>query len=364
MKSIHRIIALAVLAGSLPAFASTVAYWRFEEGPADANVPHPGTGGVWSADTADSSGNSNELSVWTEGGGCGFAYRTDVAAATVPQTGAANNFSVQNTGGWPAMWTETGTLLQLWSLDEWTIEVAFKLENSGGGYRTIVGRDSQGAYAGDPNLAALYLQMIPNNGLTIKFCDVNGYWHEATSKTGVVTGFDWGSDPTGSTGKWYAVAAVSDGLTLSLYLKDIKGGGDYELIAQANMTLSGSPKTALTPGGGDGSDWDPGNFSVGRGLYAGGHVDRAFGFIDEVRISNTALTKAEFLFTPTPVPDSDLDGLSDAWEITHFGSVTVWTGTGDPDKDGYDNEAEETAGSNPTVKASVPGDTDGNGKPG
>ena len=88
MKSIHRILALAVLAGSLPAFASTVAYWRFEEGPAGAPVPHGGAGdGVFYAGTADSSGNSNELSVWAEGW-AGYGYRTDVAAATVPQTGS------------------------------------------------------------------------------------------------------------------------------------------------------------------------------------------------------------------------------------------------------------------------------------
>lgn len=299
MKSIHRILALAVLAGSLPAFASTVAYWRFEEGPAGAPVPHGGAGdGVFYAGTADSSGNSNELSVWAEGW-AGYGYRTDVAAAVVPQTGNSNGLSVVNTGGYPAMFTETGTALQSWSPAAWTIEVAFQLEN--GGYKTIVGRDSRGSVTtGNLDLAALYLQQIPDNGLAIKYCDVSGYWHEAISATNVVQGYNWGTDNNGTTGVWYAMAAVSDGSTLSLYLKNVEGGGNYELIAQTDMTTSGSPDTALTPGTGDGGDWDAGNFTVGRGLYAGGHGDRAYGFIDEVRLSDTALAPSQFLFVPEP----------------------------------------------------------------
>jgi hypothetical protein len=39
---------------------------------------------------------------------------------------------------------------------------------------------------------------------------------------------------------------------------------------------------------------------VGRGLYGGNHTDRAYGFIDEVRICNSALTPGEFLAVPRP----------------------------------------------------------------
>ena len=38
-------------------------------------------------------------------------------------------------------------------------------------------------------------------------------------------------------------------------------------------------------------------------------------------------------------------------------------GSGDPDGDGYSNEAEETAGTDPTNPASNPGDTDADGLP-
>ena len=70
------------------------------------------------------------------------------------------------------------------------------------------------------------------------------------------------------------MAAVSDGSMLSLYLRDVTAGG-WHLIAQTDMTLSGSPNTALTKGTGDGGDWNAGDWSVGRGLYNGGHGDRA-----------------------------------------------------------------------------------------
>ena len=126
--------------------------------------------------------------------------------------------------------------------------------------------------------------------------------------------------------------------------------------------------TRLTSGTGDGGDWDAGNFTVARGLWNGGHTDRFLGFIDEVRISDEALTVEQFLFSL--IPDSDGDGLADLWEDLYFGNndgtpsageLALQDGTGDPDDDGYDNEAEETAGSNPTVKGSIPGDTDGDG---
>jgi len=58
--------------------------------------------------------------------------------------------------------------------------------------------------------------------------------------------------------------------------------------------------------------------------------------------------------------DSDNDGLDDAWEMAQFGNLNQ-TGTDDPDGDGFDNEAEETAGSDPNLAASTPLDTDADG---
>jgi hypothetical protein len=60
-------------------------------------------------------------------------------------------------------------------------------------------------------------------------------------------------------------------------------------------------------------------------------------------------------------PDLDNDGLLDSWEIANFGNITSYDGTADPDNDGYTNEQEETANSDPKNTASIPGDIDGDG---
>lgn len=83
------------------------------------------------------------------------------------------------------------------------------------------------------------------------------------------------------------------------------------------------------------------------------------GLIDEVRISRVARQASQFLFS---FDDSDNDGLSDAWEILHFGNLSQ-SGSDDPDQDGYDNNTEKTAGTLPNNRNSNPGDTDSDGLP-
>jgi hypothetical protein len=84
--------------------------------------------------------------------------------------------------------------------------------------------------------------------------------------------------------------------------------------------------------------------------------------VDDIYVDNLP---AANLINPVlaTVSDTDADGLDDAWENFYFGNLTAQTGSGDPDADGASNEAEETAGSNPTLLASTPLDTDGDGLP-
>lgn len=283
-------------------YAGAVAYWRFDDGPPGGGIiPHNAADGIWSEDILDYSGNGNHLSVWSTGGTAGYEWRPEVPCSTIPRTGAANILSVKNTGGFPAMWCNK-VAMQTMSPVAFTIEASFKLEN--GGYRTIIGRDSEGsATQGDdtnPDLAALYLQAIPGNGLAIKFCDVDGYWHDAISAAGVFQSFDYPTNNDGIGIPWYSLAAVSDGTYLSLYLFDHDNPTvGYQLIAQNDMINDnpGSTNTSLTAGAGDGSDWDAGDWTVGRGLYNGGHTDRAWGFIDEVRICEVAMGPSDFLMS-------------------------------------------------------------------
>ncbi len=64
---------------------------------------------------------------------------------------------------------------------------------------------------------------------------------------------------------------------------------------------------------------------------------------------------------PTSDPDTDDDGLDDAWEVFYFGNVAAQNESGDPDSDGFTNLQEQAAGSNPTLTASTPNDIDGDG---
>ncbi len=285
-------LAVLLTAGAAPTQAATEAYWRFEGGPADTNVVHvagDNAGNTYSADVPDVSGNGNDLSVWITGGCCGYAYRSDVATSTIAATGAANNFSVQNTGGGPGMFTGPTGIRSI-TPAAFTIETSFRLEN--GGYRTIIGRDGTDVADVNRELAPLYLQAIPGNALAIKFADQEGFWHEAVSPAGALNTF---GPPNVSEGDWYHASAVSDGSTLSLYLANATQGTGYQLVAQTDMTLSGSTNTAMATPAGAGGDWVAGNWTVGRGMFNGGHGDRAFGFIDEVRISSNAVPLTEML---------------------------------------------------------------------
>jgi hypothetical protein len=275
--------------------AATVAYWRFEEGPADGLVVHAGADGAFHGTVRDGSGNGNHLSAWTQGGYAGFAYRTNVASGRVPQFGWTNRFSVQNTGNYPAMFTSaqhsrpSGINLDAILPVQFTVEASYRAVASGG-YRTVVGRDARNVSRSDPNLAAFYLQVRPDDSVAVVFTDVSGYTHRAFSPPGWV----YGISPGGAEAPWYHLAAVSDGNTLKLYVNNL-------LVASTDLVASGSPNRALVRGSGTGPDWVAGAWSVGRGLYAGVHTDRAYGFIDEVRISDRALEPGEFLFAPRPV---------------------------------------------------------------
>jgi hypothetical protein len=303
-----KISIVSILIGSWllgSASANTLAYWRFEEGPLNAAV-------LKSFGAVDSSGNGNHLDPGTEAGNNGFRYRSDRALISIPKTQAANAFSVQNSGNAPSMATRSTTRsygigsnpagidIEAVTPAQFTIEAFFKPEN--GGWRTIVGRDAQNVVTGSAALAALYFQIRPDNGVKVGFTDVSGYWHVAESAEYVIKGFNWSSDPQGLTGNWYYMAAVSNGYELTLYLANVSANGPLQLLARTNIFVSGSPNRSLAKGTTNGTNWHAGGWSVGRGLHNGNHTDRAYGFIDEVRISDAALSPDQFLFPQESQP--------------------------------------------------------------
>jgi len=274
--------------------ATTVAYWRFEEGVAGQLLPHTFAKTDWSTyAVTDVSGNGNHLFAYDANeGGAAHAWINDVPATTIPATGATNNLAVRNTGSVPGLFTgthqmsPTGINLQAWTPSTWTIEVSFYATDVG--YRTIVGRDGRFVADHNPDLAPLYFQTVGsgdgefNGHLAIKFVDTAGILHTAYSLAPI------------ELGRWYHAAAVSDGTTLSLYLDSLDGNG--YVLQQATLLVTSDPRLASA---GNDKSW-----SVGRGYYGPSEdTDRWYGYIDEVRISDVALTPDQFLFA-VPEPAS------------------------------------------------------------
>lgn len=288
------VVVFAVTVTASAQMAQTIAYWRFEDGAAGDPVPHGAADGVYSEDVMDVSGNGNHLASWSEGGYAGFVYTDDVPYSQT-QGGLNNNLSVTNDGGVPGMFTDgtenaSGIDADTWSPSAFTIEASFKPET--GGYRTYLGRDGRDVTEESQGgaLAPVYLQVSPEDALAFKYADSAGNWHVAATDDGFIQGFDWATDPDGSTGTWYNVAAVSDGTTLQLY-------ANGSVVATADLSGSADPSMAI--GNGDGGDWNAGAWTVARGLFDGNHVDRGYGFVDEVRLTEGALSPNEFL-VPEP----------------------------------------------------------------
>ena len=291
--------AMSLLA-CVSAHADTLAYWNFDNGTAPAQVPHATADGIFDGTTPDLSGHNNSLSTWNAGG-AGFAYRADHPVLPGNPT---NTSSIQNTGGGPAAFNidrnglgQTGsnapTSLTTGQFAAWTVEASWKPET--GGNRTVVGRDARDVVTGTGALSALYLKLNPDNSLAISFADVGGVFHTAQTAAGFGDPYDFNypDDNVGATGKWMNIAATSDGTTLKLFVEGIQ-------VASTNLAGTSTDTRLATGAETDtGNDWYSGGWSVGRGLFNGGHTDRAYGFIDEVRISDSALIQSQFL-APEP----------------------------------------------------------------
>lgn len=290
----------------------TVAYWRFEtnveqgldfsENPYPA-FPDSNGRSYWRKGAHDWSGNGNHLTGFDwSWAGHNFDLG-DVPSATVPQTGASNTESIEDTGECcPAAMTWTGGHAGEVTYDVETITpAAFTVEAAFKGrvfdwYHTIVGRDGNSVWTQNTgeepnpqNWAPFYLSVRPGRSVAVEFTDVSGYRHNLESDPCVV-----------EVDRWYCIAGVSDGETLSLYLKDVALGGPYQLLGQLTLDPN-SQDTSLAIGQGAGGDNWAGTWSVGRGMWASGHGDRFRGNIDEVRISEAALDPSQLLCVPEPV---------------------------------------------------------------
>ena len=292
------LIMLGLVAAAMPVTADTVAYWRFENGVDGELISHTTDNNVYSLGVQDVSGNGNHLSSYSTASWANLSYIADVACPVIPQTGQANYFSVTPAGNYPALATysassnPSGTDLEAIAPTAWTVEVIFKPENKNRSeYRSVVGRDGYNVSPGDSERTSFNLQCTKDEQMAVNFTDGAGNWWSAKSAVNYVEGYSYGSPENGT---WYAVAAVCDGSALKLYSANISKGEGYQLLATTYLDTTDASISIATDGGAEGL---PGHWTVARSLWNGGHSNRCFAIIDEVRISDSALEPADFLFS-------------------------------------------------------------------
>jgi hypothetical protein len=241
------------------AHSQTVAYYRFEEGTAGANVQTtPDANAPAGSPVLDSSGNGNHMKTFNTA--TGPTYSTSVPFATVPQTGVANSLGLdfapnQDIYSQGAT-TANGANLNDFAFSAFTIEASFNLDSLSR-WNGLVVKDGNAS----GNLPALVLKARDDNDrLQIEIVDGSGTARQVSSTFALTTG------------QWYSAATVNDGSTLSLY---IKSQGDADYVLQGTTALTGG---ALLNGGG--------NWAIGRGWFNGvnGWTDALTKFASAARL--------------------------------------------------------------------------------
>lgn len=150
-------------------------------------------------------------------------------------------------------------------------------------------------------------------------------------------------------GAWYNIWLVAD-TTADTYRLYVQRDGDAAYSTQTEIV---SPDGA----------WNFRKAVSTNPLYAFAMLSNSANtrlMIDDIYVDTSAVPNLINPVLATP-SDTDGDGLNDTWETFYFGNLTAQNGSGDPDGDGANNEAEETALSDPTVALSTPLDTDADG---
>lgn len=299
-----------------------VLYWDFADAGASDGAFMPGNGeradldGDGSMDTddfrissTDLSGNGNHLTAWTSSW---MKWSAD---------SVQGDFSMVNNNDWPAAGTDSSYNPSLAGIDaevitptNWTIEVIFNSSNLSGN-RTMVGRDGRNVGGSADSAAALYFS-TRGTDLAIEYRDIEGGGHNLQVAAGLTAG------------TWYTAVATSDGTTLRLYL-------DGSEIGTLDLTTTGTD-TAMGLG--------YGTWSVARGMWADGHVDRFFGKIDAVAISGVTLIPGSFVI--------ETFGQSSFDQYVSSYGVAGASFEDDADTNGIPNGMEFYLGSDPTDPSS------------
>ncbi len=242
------LLTLVFLGAAAAAQAGTVGYWRFEEGAADA---------VATGDVVDSSGHGDH------GSPLGFpTYRADVPLGVIPQTGATNNLSLELTSFEDLV--SFASAFPLNQPGDMTFEFWLKWSKIHHG-ATLWGRPDN---LEDDN--RFYFHGNSDFTLGLEYRSPDGDLHVLAGSGLPDSGVPF------SPGQWGHIAIVRQGDTYRVYVNG---------VLQSTVT-----------------DTNP-DLPTSVGWSLGGRLGEPFfGSIDEVRVSDEALTPDRFLNSAPPPP--------------------------------------------------------------
>jgi hypothetical protein len=316
------IVGLAHGAWALTPIPLENAYWRFEEGTDGNVVSQP------NANVVVDSANSNNMRAFYDSNPNNpnpNASPTYTASAIPPKplkSGLTNSLAMQFIPfpNGKDIYSDGRNINrgQIQPGGGFTIEAAFN-SNNPATWGTIIAKEGRPKLGNaDANLSSLPTFSLMTNAtdshLMVQQFDAAGNLVSVESQQPIVAG------------NWYYTAVVNDGTNLSLWLDSGAGyqlqgsipvagalyqGPDYNnnLKIDAADYVTWRKSDSSDPTGydrwkasfGNDAEWNY-NWSIGRGVYGGipsGDPANWFnGYLDEVRLSNTALGPADFLFAP------------------------------------------------------------------
>jgi hypothetical protein len=287
------LMTLCFVASCTIAQAAPVAYWRHEEGAPGTLIPDgPNT-------VLDSTGNGNHMQTFASANApfTSATYASLVSPLTL-RSGLANNRSLDFGPGGddPSNNDDNFTdnkPIQTQLFDALTVELAFNMDSVGPGqFQALVGKDGKPLAASPvPPFKVLvrgddFPDAIPNQ-LFIEWIDGDGDIHFVNSGRTVTTG------------TWNHVAFVLTPGAAELWLAD--ENTPYALLDSISGDFAGASGEVLNN--------VPTSWTVGRGMFDGNVTDWSDAKIDEVRVSDTALSPGEFLFRAVPEPHSYVLGM-------------------------------------------------------
>ena len=318
---VHLLAAAALLVAALSAPAAQVAWWNFNE-----------TSGTSAADSSSSPGATAATLL----GGASFQPGAGRFGGGVYLDGISGQVSAGDRAD-----------LEFSAAQSFTLAVWFKSDgdevSAPGEYFNInQGLITKGYHANPYDTAGYYqlqINCVTNSTLTNSFMTF-----DSRESSVQATAFRFPTaytPPDAVNNAWHHFAAVVDRTAGNVYL-------------YADGTLYATKALVAGAGGGQwamGANTSP--FTIGN------HFGRfTKGWFDDAAVWNEALTAGQIgdIYTNgISIPDSDGDGLPDAWEQTYFTNLSQ-TATNDFDLDGLDNLAEYTLTTNPLLP-----DTDGDG---